>query len=106
MASRTCAHCGTLFQLRPQGLHAKFCSTVCRVANHKLRSRSDDPTSESEIPVHIVYEDGREQQTNISRAELSDIISSQRLAGSTVRSLQFIPTTHPAQTELKSEEQK
>lgn len=100
MASRTCAHCGTPFQLRPQGLHAKFCSTACRVANHKLRTRSNDPTSETEILVYIVYEDGREQQKNISRAELSDIISSQRLAGSTVQSLRFIPVTHPAQIQL------
>lgn len=105
MATRNCARCGTPFQLRPQGQHAKFCSTVCRVANHKLRNRSDDPTYETRIPVYVIYEDGREQQTNISRAELSDIISSQRLAGSAVRSLRFTPVIHPAQTQLYSEEQ-
>ena len=105
MATRNCARCGTPFQLRPQGQHAKFCSTVCRVANHKLRTRSDDSACQSEILVHIIYEDGGEQHTNISRAELSDIISSQRLAGSTIRSLRFIPSIHPAQTQLSSEEQ-
>jgi hypothetical protein len=97
MAARNCARCGTPFQLRPQGLHAKFCSTACRVANHKLRNRSDDPESDNKIPVYIIYEDGREQQTNINRAELSDIISSQRLAGSTVRSLRFTPANSEVQ---------
>lgn len=105
MPARNCSHCSKPFQIRPQGLHAKFCSTTCRVANHKLRNRSDDPTSDNKIPVCIIYEDGREQQTNISRAELSDIISSQRLAGSAVRSLRFTPVIHPAQTQLYSEEQ-
>ena len=91
MPTRNCSHCSKPFQIRPQGLHAKFCSTTCRVANHKPRNRSDDPASDNKIPVYIIYEDGREQQTNINRAELSDIISSQRLAGSTVRSLRFTP---------------
>lgn len=97
MATRNCARCGAPFQLRPQGLHAKFCSTVCRVANHKLRNRNDDPKSDTKISVHMIYEDGREQQTDISRAELSDIISSQRLAGSAVRSLRFTPANSEVQ---------
>jgi hypothetical protein len=84
MATRNCARCGTPFQLRSQGLHAKFCSVACRVANHKMRTRNNDPKSDTKIPVYIIYQDGREQQTNISRAELSDIISSQCLAGSEV----------------------
>ncbi len=38
MATRNCARCGTPFQLRPQGQHAKFCSTACRVAASKQRN--------------------------------------------------------------------
>ncbi|MCQ3031830.1 hypothetical protein NLO88_14295 [Pseudomonas syringae] len=38
MPARNCARCGTPFQLRPQGQHAKFCSTACRVAANKLRN--------------------------------------------------------------------
>lgn len=38
MATRNCARCGTPFHLRPQGLHAKFCSTTCRVAANKQRN--------------------------------------------------------------------
>jgi hypothetical protein len=105
MTTRNCIHCSKPFQIRPQGLHAKFCSTSCRVANHKLRKRSVDPKYETRIPVYIIYEDGREYQTDISRAELSEIISSESLAGSTVRSLLFTPAIHPAQTQLSLEEQ-
>jgi hypothetical protein len=57
------------------------------MAEQQQQDRIVDPAYETRIPVHILYEDGFEQQTNISRAELFDIIGSQRLVGSTLRTV-------------------
>lgn len=47
MAQRNCDHCNTPFQIRPQGQHAKFCSSKCRIAHFKqvAKQRKLDQTS-------------------------------------------------------------
>lgn len=49
------------------------------------QDRIFSPAYETRIPIYIIYEDGWEQQTDISRAELFAIIGSQRRVGSTIR---------------------
>jgi endogenous inhibitor of DNA gyrase (YacG/DUF329 family) len=39
MAQRQCVVCETLFTVRPQAPHGKFCSTRCRMSNHRASKR-------------------------------------------------------------------
>lgn len=58
------------------------------------QDRIVDPAYETGIPVLILYEDGWEKQTNISRADLRNIIATGRLVGSTIQiaEVKFIHT--------------
>jgi endogenous inhibitor of DNA gyrase (YacG/DUF329 family) len=39
MAQRKCVVCETLFTVRPQAPHGKFCSTRCRMSHHRAAKR-------------------------------------------------------------------
>ena len=39
MAQRKCVVCETLFTVRPQAPHGKFCTTRCRMSNHRAAKR-------------------------------------------------------------------
>jgi hypothetical protein len=54
------------------------------------QDRIVDPAFESRIPVLIIYEDGWQQQTNISKSELFDIVGSERLVGTTLRTVKEV----------------
>lgn len=53
MAQRRCVVCETLFTVRPQAPHGKFCSTRCRMSNHRAVKRKLVVIPEQSIPEEL-----------------------------------------------------